>query len=117
MRNFYEISLEDFTSWCVEAGEKPFRAKQIWDWVYQKKTPFWEKMTNISVSFRALLAENYTLSSLELVKTQESKDGETVKFLWKLSDGNLVESVLIFAPGRQTVCVSSQVGCPALVLS
>lgn len=113
MRNFHEISLEEFTKWCVAQGEKSFRAKQVWEWVYQKKVALWQEMTNISLAFRQLLEQHYRLSALELVKTQESKDGETVKFLWKLQDEKLVESVLILAPGRRTVCVSSQVGCPA----
>jgi 23S rRNA (adenine2503-C2)-methyltransferase len=113
MQNFHQVSLEEFTKWCIEVGEKPFRAKQVWDWVYKKKAVLWEQMTNVSLSFRDLLASEYLLSSIELAKTQESKDGETIKFLWKLQDGKLVESVLIFAPGRRTVCVSSQVGCPA----
>ncbi len=70
-------------------------------------------MTNLSKAFRDLLKENFSLQSVKLEKTQESKDAETVKFLWKLEDDKLVESVLILAPGRRTVCVSSQVGCPA----
>jgi 23S rRNA (adenine2503-C2)-methyltransferase len=113
MQNFHQISLEDFTSWCKQQGEKPFRAKQVYEWVYQKTVASFEEMTNVSLSFRELLAENFSLNSLEFVKTETSKDEQTVKFLWRLFDGKLVESVLIFAPGRRTVCVSSQVGCPA----
>lgn len=113
MQNFHQLSLEEFTSWCASHGEKPFRAKQVWEWVYQKLVPGWDQMTNISLSFRQKLAEHFTLQSLQLESIQESKDQQTVKFLWKLEDGKLVESVLIFAPGRRTVCVSSQVGCPA----
>lgn len=113
MQNFHALSLEEFMKWCQDHGEKPFRAKQVWEWVYKKLISDWDAMTNISVSFRKSLQENFTLQSLQLQKTQVSKDGQTVKFLWKLSDEKLVESVLIFAPSRQTVCVSSQVGCPA----
>jgi 23S rRNA (adenine2503-C2)-methyltransferase len=113
MQNFHASSLEEFTNWCQEKGEKPFRAKQIWDWVYQKMISSWDAMTNVSLSFRKDLAENFVLRSIDLERIQESKDGQTVKFLWKLHDEKFVESVLIFAPGRQTVCVSSQVGCPA----
>jgi 23S rRNA (adenine2503-C2)-methyltransferase len=60
-----------------------------------------------------MLSTHFALQTLKLVRTVDSADGETSKFLWKLADGKLVESVLIYAPGRRTVCVSSQVGCPA----
>ena len=113
MQNFHQFSLAEFTSWCESHGEKSFRAKQVFEWVYQKLVPSWDLMTNVGSSFKQLLAENFTLQSIHLESTQESKDQQTVKFLWKLEDGKLVESVLIFAPGRRTVCVSSQVGCPA----
>lgn len=113
MQNFHQLSLKEFASWCETHGEKSFRAKQVWEWVYHKLVPSWDLMTNISLDFRKLLAEHFVLESLQLESTQESKDQQTVKFLWKLEDGKLVESVLIFAPGRRTVCVSSQVGCPA----
>ncbi len=113
MQNFHQISLEKFTSWCKEHGEKAFRAKQIFDWIYQKNVESFEEMTNVSLSFRSLLEESFSLSSLEFVQTETSKDEQTIKFLWRLPDRKLVESVLILAPGRRTVCVSSQVGCPA----
>lgn len=113
MRNFHQISLEEFIQWCKDQGEKSFRAKQIWEWVYQKLATSWDQMTNLSLAFRSLLSEHFSLQSLQLEGTQESKDQETIKFLWKLEDGKFVESVLIIAPGRRTVCVSSQVGCPA----
>lgn len=113
MLNFHQMSLDTFVHWCQERGEKAFRAKQVWDWVYQKLVADWHEMTNVSLSFRTLLAGNFSLSSIQLEDTETSKDGETIKFLWRLEDRKFVESVLIFAPGRRTVCVSSQVGCPA----
>ncbi|MBS0627794.1 MAG: 23S rRNA (adenine(2503)-C(2))-methyltransferase RlmN, partial [Verrucomicrobia bacterium] len=113
MQNFHQLSLKEFANWCETHGEKSFRAKQIWEWVYHKLVPNWDLMTNVSLEFRKLLAEHFILDSLQLQSMQESKDGQTIKFLWKLEDEKLVESVLIFAPGRRTVCVSSQVGCPA----
>ncbi len=113
MLSFHQFSLEEFIQWCQERGEKAFRAKQVWDWVYQKLVADWSEMTNIGLSFRQLLAENFSLASLKLEAIETAKDQETNKFLWRLEDGKFVESVLIFAPGRRTVCVSSQVGCPA----
>jgi 23S rRNA (adenine2503-C2)-methyltransferase len=113
MQNFHQLSLEELSSWCKSAQESSFRARQIFEWVYHKKVSCWDQMSNLSLSFRSLLAQNFSFSSIEMADIQESKDEQTVKFLWKLLDGKLVESVLIFAPGRRTVCVSSQVGCPA----
>lgn len=102
--------LED---WLVENKEKKFHAAQILEWIYVKGVESWDEMTNLSKSLRLRLKDAFCFSSLTLLRCQESKDGETQKFLWRMSDGALVESVLIYCEGRRTVCVSSQVGCPA----
>lgn len=103
----------DLKSWLLAANEKPFRASQILNWIYQKHALSWDAMTDLSKELRQKLSEHFNLYSLQLVRTVDSCDGETTKYLWKLSDEKLVESVLIRAPDRRTVCVSSQVGCPA----
>ncbi|MBU6149630.1 MAG: 23S rRNA (adenine(2503)-C(2))-methyltransferase RlmN, partial [Verrucomicrobia bacterium] len=113
MIRFHELTLEKFIQWCQERGEKSFRAQQVWEWVYQKGIDDWDQMTNLSKEFRLLLKESFQLKSLRLDSSEISKDEQTVKFLWKLEDDKFVESVLILAPGRKTVCVSSQLGCPA----
>lgn len=113
MKHFCGLSQEELKSWLDENGEKPFHAKQIFEWVYGKSTPCWDKMTNLSQELRDKLKKAFRLPTLELVKVQDSDDLETYKFLWKMVDGNLVESVLICSGTRRTVCVSSQVGCPA----
>lgn len=113
MQNFYDQTLETLAAWCADVQEKPFRAKQVWEWVYQKQVIDWNLMSNLPLAFREKLALQFSMESLSQAGVETSKDGETMKFLWKLSDGKLVESVLILAPGRRTVCVSSQVGCPA----
>lgn len=113
MQNIHEISQEQLQAFCVEKGHKPFSAKQIMSWVYQKKARFFEGMTNLSSALRKELAQAFFVESCFLSSLQESEDGQTTKFLWKLCDGSYVESVLIRAPERKTVCVSSQVGCPA----
>ncbi|QZA59093.1 23S rRNA (adenine(2503)-C(2))-methyltransferase RlmN [Candidatus Rhabdochlamydia porcellionis] len=94
-------------------GYKSFHASQIFNWVYKLRQPHWDQMTNLSLDLRFYLKENLLIT--QLVKKQEvfSEDQETVKFLWQLSDNMLVESVLICSENRRTVCVSSQVGCPA----
>lgn len=108
--NLSEIELKDLlTAW----GEKPFRSGQIFKWLYEKGAKNWEEMTDLSKGLREKLAATFPFHSLKLVRTVDSIDQETTKFLWELADGKRVESVLIRAPGRRTVCVSSQVGCPA----
>ena len=97
-----------------ELGEKVgqrFRAKQIFDWVYKKGAASFEQMTNLSKEMRAELAQSFRFPSIRLLSTQVSD--ETIKYLWELSDGARVESVLICSFDRRTVCLSSQVGCPA----
>lgn len=106
-------SLATLREWCVSKGKKPFIANQLLDWMFKKGESDLTKMTNLSLEVRALMQEELDMGTLELVREQESRDGETTKFLWKLPDDKLVESVLIRSGDRRTVCVSSQVGCPA----
>ena len=113
MIDFCDITYESLSQWLEENGEKPYHAKQIFDWVYQKSTLDWDLMSNLGKELRQKLAGAFTLPVLKLIKMTESNDKETYKFLWRLRDGNLVESVLICSGKRRTVCVSSQVGCPA----
>ncbi len=110
---FCELTLDQLSSWLKDNGEKEFHAKQIFEWVYVKGVKSWDQMSNLAKSLRVKLAASFRLSSLELAKMTESNDKETFKFLWKLSEGSFVESVLILSGSRRTVCVSSQVGCPA----
>jgi len=112
MNDFCELMPEDLASLMEDQGGKSFQAKQLLDWVYKKGTLDWDKMTNLSKELRQKLSQKLTLRVLELVRIQPSDDGETYKFLWKMRDGSLVESVLICSGTRRTVCVSSQVGCP-----
>lgn len=113
MIDYSEIDLEGLKTWLKEQGEKEFHAKQIFTWIYEKGVFAWDEMSNLSRELRDKLASHFRLPLLELVKMTESNDNETFKFLWKLRDGNLIESVLICSGHRRTVCVSSQVGCPA----
>ena len=91
--------------------EKSFRAKQIYDWLHVKLVRSFDEMTNLSNDLRGRLKENYTLTTLEIVKVQESKIDGTRKYLFKLPDGNLIESVWMIYKHGNSVCVSSQVGC------
>lgn len=113
MIDYAELTYEDLEAWLEQNAQKKFIAKQIVDWIYNKNVLNWDEMTNLSKGLRELLSKQIRLPLLELVKMTPSDDLETFKFLWKLRDGNLVESVLICSESRRTACVSSQVGCPA----
>ena len=113
MNSLHSLSLEELSKLLIEMGEKPFRAKQIFHWIYEKRVMDWNQMTDLNRDLRFKLIEKFSLSSMTQRKVQESNDEETIKFLWELADGKLVESVLICSDQRRTVCVSSQVGCPA----
>lgn len=106
-------SVEELQDWFRSCGKKEFHAKQVLEWVYQKEETDFSKMTNLSLETRTQLAQEWEIGTVELARIQESSDLETIKFLWKLEDGKFVESVLIKSFDRRTVCVSSQVGCPA----
>ncbi len=106
-------TLKEFQEKIASLGEPRFRGTQIWKWVYEKGVTDWSKMTDLSPGLRERLAGGVPLESLKIKEIRDSSDGETTKYLWELQDGQYVESVLIKAPDRLTVCVSSQVGCPA----
>jgi 23S rRNA (adenine2503-C2)-methyltransferase len=106
-------TLDELKQWLAEHGQQSFRADQIIQWIYERGVVDFESMTNLAAPLRAKLAESLLSTTLTFVRSVDSADGETTKFLWKLADGKLVESVLIYSAERRTVCVSSQVGCPA----
>lgn len=108
----HQVSEDDLKAWLRARNEPSFRAKQISEWLWKHGVFDVDLMTNLSLQLRDKLQESFILCPLTLVRSEGSNDGETTKFLWKLCDGAMVESVLIRAPGRCTVCVSSQVGCP-----
>jgi len=113
MLDYTELGYKEWSLWLKSQGEKEFHAAQIMDWIYQKATLSWEEMSNLSKELREKLAAHFRLPVLGGVRVTESEDLETFKFLWRLTDSQLVESVLICSGSRRTVCVSSQVGCPA----
>jgi 23S rRNA (adenine2503-C2)-methyltransferase len=113
MTAFCELTNEELANWLVSFEERPFHAKQLLSWVYGKGVLEWEQMTNLSKELRQKLIGHMRLPLLQLVRVLPSTDEETYKFLWRLQEGSLVESVLICSGERRTVCVSSQVGCPA----
>ncbi len=111
MKELAGLTLKDLQELLVSWNEPGFRAKQIFDWVYRKRAASFDAMTNLSQQLRQRLKDEIAFPLISLIRTQES--GETTKFLWELKDKKRVESVLIRSFDRRTVCLSSQVGCPA----
>jgi 23S rRNA (adenine2503-C2)-methyltransferase len=109
-KNIRTLSLEELTEYFATLGEKKFRAKQVWEWLWQKHAQSFEDMTNLSKELRENLSKNFMLPAITTDVSQYSNDG-TVKARFKTFDGHLVEGVLIPVESRQTACVSSQVGC------
>ncbi len=109
-RDILLLSLEEIKIFLNQKGEKSFRAKQIYEWLWEKPVSCFDSMTNISKGLRSLLDENFFIQSLEPDDIKISKD-KTVKIVFKLYDGVLIEGVLIPTDNRATACISSQVGC------
>lgn len=105
------MTLRQLTEELVSLGEKPFRAKQMYQWMHVKLAGGFEEMTNLSMGFRETCREKYAYTSLEAVEVQESRLDGTKKFLFRLADGNVVESVWMKYRHGNSVCISSQVGC------
>ena len=110
MPNIRQLSLEELEQYFLDMGEKKFRAKQVYDWLWLKPVLSFEQMTNLSKDLRHKLATEFSFPSLELNLTQHSDDG-TLNYRFKTFDGDLVEGVLIPTANRLTACVSSQIGC------
>ena len=102
---------EELKNLVAELGEKPFRAGQLFSWMHEKNVGSYEEMTNLSAAFREKLAEKYPMAIPECVQMQVSKLDGTRKFLFRLSDGNVVESVWMEYHHGNSVCISTQVGC------
>ena len=109
-KDIRSFSLEELEMFFQFNGEKVFRAKQVYKWLWQKGVSSFDKMTNIPKSVRISLNENFLINNILIHKEQKSKDG-TIKNSIKLHDGLIVESVIIPSNTRITACVSSQVGC------
>ena len=109
-KDIREISANEIAEFFVQNGEKKFRGKQVYEWLWQKCAHSFGEMTNLPVTARALLSEYFSINAVSIQTEQKSKDG-TIKNAFRLFDGNIVEGVLIPAEDRMTACVSSQVGC------
>lgn len=105
------LTREELRSELLKRGEKAFRADQIYQWMHVKLAERFEEMSNLSKAFREKLEEEYEYVTLEIVEVQRSKLDGTCKYLFRLPDGHVIESVLMRYHHGNSVCISSQVGC------
>ena len=110
MIDIKSMTLEELTAWLKDQGEPAFRARQVFKWLYRGVTSF-EEMTDLSKALRQRLAETALLTPPQVARKQVSREDGTIKYLWRLPDGNCVESVLMRYQHGNTVCISCQVGC------
>ena len=106
----YDCSILELEEWMSSKSEKPFRAKQVFEWMYRGAESF-DDMTNINKSLREKLAQDFTLNGITLVSHSDSRNDGSEKLLVALSDGNIIECVLMFHDYGISLCVSTQVGC------
>ncbi len=110
MENLYDYTRKNLSDYLQKQGFKAFNARQIYEWVYKKKTFDFEAMSNLSKSLRSFLMENMEIKPLKLFTKQKASDG-TVKFLFALEDDYLIEAVLMRHAYGKSLCVTTQVGC------
>ena len=108
--NLKSMTLQEIAAVLKELGQPGYRAKQVFTWLHKGVTSY-EQMTNLPQSLRQALAEKYPICPPKVVRRQESQKDGTIKYLWQLSDGNCVETVLMRYHYGNTVCISTEVGC------
>ena len=109
MKNIYDLTINDLEEFLINNKEKKYRASQIFDWIYRKDTKDFSLMTNLGKDLINLLEDNFVFPNIKIIK--EEKDLDVSKYLFKLSDGNLIEAVLMHHDYGESICISSQVGC------
>ncbi|MBE6137031.1 MAG: 23S rRNA (adenine(2503)-C(2))-methyltransferase RlmN [Erysipelotrichaceae bacterium] len=110
MQSIYGYTEDMLKKYLTDMGQKPFRATQLIEWIYRHKISSFDEITNMKKDFILKLKEDFSIDTLECVTNQKSSDG-TQKFLFRLSDGNLIETVLMCHDYGYSVCVTTQVGC------
>ena len=110
MIDLKSMTLEEISDTLKSMGEPAFRGKQVFTWLHKGATSFGE-MTNLSKSLREKLQENCFITAPKVARKQVSQMDGTIKYLWELSDGNCIETVLMRYHHGNTVCISTQVGC------
>ena len=110
MKNIKDYSLDELKEALKELGEKPFRAEQIFKWLYETRVSNFDDMTNLSLELREKLKQTYEIKEFKILKKQVASDG-TRKYLFDVLDGNAIETVLMEYHHGFSICVSSQIGC------
>ena len=110
MKNIKDYNIEELKQELINLGEKPYRAEQIFKWIFEENVTSFDEMTNLSLELRDKLKQNYTLCVFNILKKQVASDG-TTKYLFDVLDGNAIETVLMEYHHGYSICVSSQVGC------
>ena len=108
--SIYGLTIDQLTEWLTEHGHKKSRALQVWDWLYRKRVTDFADMSDVNQDCVQLLADHFAIQTLHEHIKQEAADG-TIKFLFKLQDGNLIETVMMRHKYGISVCVTTQVGC------
>ena len=111
MENILDFKLEELKEWLVNKGEKAFRAKQIFNWIYDKFIFDFNHMKNIPEKTKRLMSDNFYIGVPKIIKKLVSQDKNTYKFLFEFKDGNIIESVVMKYKHGNSICVSTQVGC------
>ena len=110
MNHIKSMTIPEIGTVLKELGQPAFRAKQLYTWLHRGVRSY-EEMTDLPKNLRSLLSEKHPIGAPEVVRKQESKLDGTIKYLWRLSDGNCVETVLMRYHYGNTVCISTEVGC------
>ena len=110
MKSIYDYTQEKLIDEFLLMGEKKFRATQVFEWIYRKLVYSFDQMNNISLDLREKLSQTYSIDLLKIKEKQVSSDG-TIKYLFELTDGGLIESVLMVHDYGRSLCVTSQLGC------
>ncbi|MBR4455351.1 MAG: 23S rRNA (adenine(2503)-C(2))-methyltransferase RlmN [Solobacterium sp.] len=110
MRTIYDFSLAQAEKMLADLGQKPYRAKQLYNWLYRKRAESFDEMSDLPASLIEQLQQSYAVMPLRLLDKQVAKD-RTSKYLFELQDGSTIETVLMHFNFGKSVCVSSQVGC------
>lgn len=110
MKNLLDYSLDELSLWMKENNEKPFRAKQVYSWLYNEVWDF-NEMKNLPISLKNKLSENFRIEIPKIVQSLESKLDKTTKILFAFNDGNIIESVIMKYKHGNSICISTQIGC------
>lgn len=110
MQSIYDLDIEQLQNWFVQHNQKPYRAKQVYNWLYKKRVPSFEEMSDLSHELIEQLKEDFRIGPLEILEKHVAKD-QTTKYLFALDDGSSIETVLMHFNFGKSVCITTQVGC------